>query len=106
MFASEHKPWFEVYRAAMLELDSERLPERIVAAKEALRLRLKEIQGDTDHHAERQQIEDALSSLRTLEREQNWRDLAAAASAETDPEKLGKLIEELCSALDKRQARK
>ena len=45
MFASEHKPWFEVYRAAMLELDSERLPERIVAAKEAVQMRLKEIQG-------------------------------------------------------------
>ena len=69
MVASEHKPWFEVYKAAVLELDPQKLPESIVAAKEAVRLRLKEIQGDTDHHAERQQIEDALSSLRTLERE-------------------------------------
>jgi hypothetical protein len=69
MFASEDKPWFVVYKAALLELDSQKLPERIVAAKEAVHLRLKEIQGDTDHHAERQQIEDALNSLRTLERE-------------------------------------
>ena len=69
MFASEDKSWFEVYKAAMLELDPRKLPERIVAAKEAVQLRLKEIQGDTDHHAERQQIEDALSSLRILERE-------------------------------------
>jgi hypothetical protein len=69
MFASEDKPWFEVYQAAMLELDHQKLPGRIVVAKEAVRLRLEEIQGDSDHHAERQQIEDALSCLRTLERE-------------------------------------
>ena len=69
MFADEDKPWFEVYKAAVLELDLQKLPGRIVAAKEAVQLRLKEIQGDTDHHAERQEIEDALSSLRILERE-------------------------------------
>ena len=70
MFASEDKPWFEVYKAAMLELDPQKLPGRIAAAEKAVQLRLIEIQGDTDHHAERQQIEDALSSLRILEREQ------------------------------------
>lgn len=69
MFASEDKSWFEVYKAAVLELDPQKLPERIVAAKERVRLRLEEIQGDSDHHAERQQIEDALNSLRVLERE-------------------------------------
>ena len=69
MLASEDKPWFEVYKAAMLELDPQKLPERIVAAREAVRLRLKDIEGDSDHHAERHQIEDALLSLRTLERE-------------------------------------
>lgn len=69
MLASDDKPWFEVYKAAVLELDLQKLPGRIVAAKEAVQLRLIEIQGDADHHAERQQIEDALSSLRTLERE-------------------------------------
>lgn len=47
----------------------QKLRERTVAAKEAVQLRLKDIQGDADHHAERQQIEDALSSLRTIERE-------------------------------------
>ena len=69
MFAGEDKSWFEVYKAAMLELDPQKLPGRILAATKAVQLRLIEIQGDTDHHAERQQIEDALSSLRTLERE-------------------------------------
>jgi hypothetical protein len=65
----EDNPWFQAYQAAMLELDPQKLPDRIVAAKEAVQLRLEEIQGDTDHHAERQQMEEALSSLRTLERE-------------------------------------
>ena len=36
----------------------------------------------------------------------DWRDLAAAATRETDPEKLGHIIEELCGALDKRHAQK
>lgn len=69
MLASEDKAWFDVYKAAMLELDPQKLPERIVAAKEAVHLRLKAIEGNSDHHAERQQIEDALNSLRILERE-------------------------------------
>ena len=69
MFANEDKPWFEVYKAAMLEIDPQKLPERVVAAREAILLRLKNIEGDADHHAERQQIDDALSGLRTLERE-------------------------------------
>ena len=66
---AEDKPWFEVYRAAMLELDPQKLPGRIVAAKEAVQLRLTDLQGDTDHHEERQQMEDALRNLRVLERE-------------------------------------
>lgn len=38
--------------------------------------------------------------------ERDWRDLAADATKETDPEKLVRIIEELCGALDKRQAQK
>jgi hypothetical protein len=66
MLASEDKPWFEFYKAAILELDVEKLPKRIVAANEAVQLRLKEIEGDSDHHAERQDIADALNALKTL----------------------------------------
>ena len=69
MLASEDNPWFEVYKAAMLELNPQKLPERIAAAREAVRLRLEEIRGDSDHRAERCQMEDALNVLRTLERE-------------------------------------
>lgn len=80
VFASEDKPWFERHKAAMLELDPQTLPGRIVAAKDAVQLRLKDIEGDSDHHAERQ-----LQAVR-----------------ETDPEKLVRRVEELCGALDKR----
>ena len=38
--------------------------------------------------------------------EKSWRELAAAATRETDPEKLCRMVEELCGALDKRQAEK
>lgn len=65
----EDKPWFDAYRAAILELDLQKLPERINAAREAVRSRLKDIEGDSNHHAERRQIEDALGDLRVLERE-------------------------------------
>lgn len=68
MLASKDKPWFDVYKIAILELDAEKLPERIVAANEAIQLRLKELEGDADHHAERQDIEDASNALKMLER--------------------------------------
>lgn len=69
MFAGEDKSWFEVYEAAMLEVDPRKLPGRIVAAHQAVKSRLKAIECDSNHHAERQQIEDALNNLRILEHE-------------------------------------
>jgi len=41
-----------------------------------------------------------MSEMKSNTSEKNWRDLAAA-SRETDPEKLCRIIEELCGALDK-----
>jgi hypothetical protein len=35
-------------------------------------------------------------------RDQKWYSIAEQASTETDPEKLGKLVAQLCSALDER----
>ena len=37
---------------------------------------------------------------------QNWRDLAAAAAQEQDPQRLTKLIEDLCRAFDEEQKEK
>ena len=45
MLSSENKPWFQAYKAAMLELDRQKLPERTAAANAAVQLRLKEIRA-------------------------------------------------------------
>ena len=60
--------WREPYQQALLELDQEKLSERIAATETAISNRLRAIAGDSNHHAERQAIEDALSSLRVLKR--------------------------------------
>ena len=38
--------------------------------------------------------------------QRDWRDLAEQASKETDPEKLARIVEELCGALDLRAAQR
>jgi hypothetical protein len=47
-----------------------------------------------------------MSEMKSKSSEKDWRDLATAASRETDPEKLTQIVAELCGALDKRQAQK
>lgn len=61
--------WQQHYRQALLELDQQRLRERIVAAEKAIASRITQVAGDSKHHAERRAIDDALSSLRALRRE-------------------------------------
>lgn len=61
--------WQLPYREALLELDPKQLPERVIAAETAIFNRLQVISGNTDHHAERRAIEDALAGLRVLKRE-------------------------------------
>ena len=61
--------WQNELRAALLELDREKLRERITTAEAAIFNRLQAISHDPDHVAERQAIEDALTSLRVLKRD-------------------------------------
>lgn len=61
--------WREPYQQALLELDQNKLSERIAAAETAISNRLRAIAGSLSHHAERQAIDDALSSLRVLKRD-------------------------------------
>ena len=66
----ERYVWEEVYKAAVLELDREKLPERVHAAKAAIDVRLHELQ--LDHGGtpeERQALSDALASLNVIRRE-------------------------------------
>ena len=63
-----YEEWREPYQQALLEIDQDKLSERIAATETAISNRLRAIAGDSNHHAERQAIEDALSSLRVLKR--------------------------------------
>jgi hypothetical protein len=58
--------WQREYEAALLEPESEALRELIKDAEAAISRRLLELAHDSDHHTERQVIDDALASLRVL----------------------------------------
>src|SRR5205823_8734788 len=61
--------WQHEYQAALLELDTEKLRERVAAAETAIFNRLQAISQGSNHTAERQAIEDAFASLRVLKRD-------------------------------------
>lgn len=61
--------WQKPLQAALLELDREKLQERIAEAEEALHQRQQVLMEDSANHgAERAAITDGLSSLRSLKR--------------------------------------
>ena len=61
--------WQQEYQVALLELDPQKLSERIANAETAIFKKLQDIAQSPNHEAERQAIEDALASLRTLKTE-------------------------------------
>jgi len=64
-----HPEWQNEYQSALVELDREKLPERVAASETAIFNRLQVISQSSDHQAERQAIEDALTALRFLKRD-------------------------------------
>jgi hypothetical protein len=58
--------WEESYRLAALEVDGQKMPERISAARKAIAGRLREIEGNSDYREERVQLEHALHALKKL----------------------------------------
>ena len=69
----ETTKWDELYLRTILEVNGHKMPERITATRQAISGRLHDLEHDTDHHAERQQIENALEALSMLEIEtQGW----------------------------------
>ena len=62
--------WQNEYAAALVELDREKLSERVAASEAAIFNRLQAISQSSDHQAERQAIEDALTALRVLKRDE------------------------------------
>ncbi len=61
--------WQSEYQAALLELDREKLLQRVIAAESAIVKRLQAISQNPDDQPERQAIQDALASLRALKRD-------------------------------------
>lgn len=62
------QPWYQLYAAAVVELNPERLIERMDAAEAAIHGRLRDLQYDSDHHEERRSIVDAQRVLAFLRR--------------------------------------
>jgi hypothetical protein len=61
----KHYSWSEVYRIALLELDSSKIPDRIELARKTLKARMQEIPMCAS--GERQDILDALNALQAVD---------------------------------------
>jgi hypothetical protein len=61
--------WQLEYQAALLEVDPQKLRERVKAAEAAIFLRQQALGYSSDGHAERQAIEDAMRALRFIKTE-------------------------------------
>jgi len=65
-----HYVWEGPYKAAVRELDREKLPQRVHEAKAAIDARLHELQLDhAGEPEERQALSDALAALNVIRRE-------------------------------------
>lgn len=65
----ESRTWQELFQEAVIELDLDKLQERITAVEFAIFARQQEIAGKPECRTERMAIEDALTTLLTLKRE-------------------------------------
>ncbi len=65
---SNGKDWLDFYRAAILELDPEKLPKLIEAAHTLVQKRLREVWQDGKDPVESRKLLDALQNLEVLRR--------------------------------------
>jgi len=65
----QYPEWQKLCQDALVELDKDKLPERVAAAEAAIVGRLQAMERGDDSLKERQAIADALASLRVLKRE-------------------------------------
>ena len=61
--------WEDLYMLAAKEVDARKVPQRVAAVREAIRARLQDLQGDSDHHEERAYLATTLGKLDVLESE-------------------------------------
>ena len=63
-----YRHWQTEYQSALCEFDPKKLTGLIETAERAIHKRLQQLAHDSDHHTERQVIEDALKSLQFLKK--------------------------------------
>jgi hypothetical protein len=68
MFPNEQETWLALYKAALLELDIQKMPERIAIASRALRARSRELRGSCGYYGEKLEIEYAKRNLQVAGR--------------------------------------
>lgn len=68
MDEAKSQSWYQLCSAAVIELDPKQLIDRVDAAEAAIHGRLRDLRYDSDHHEERQLMEDALRTLAFLRR--------------------------------------
>lgn len=61
--------WQQAYEAVLKESDTKALFKLVEVAEAAVRTRLAELRGSSDHHSERLAISEALGNLRFVKRE-------------------------------------
>ena len=61
--------WQKLYLDAMLEMNPDRLKDRVASAEAAIQLRLRELSDSPDSQAERQCLADARNGLLVLKKE-------------------------------------
>lgn len=65
---NRNKRWLVLYRAALLELDMQKMPGRIAKASKALQERSLKLQGSRYHCVEKLEMEYAIRNLHVAER--------------------------------------
>ena len=68
MNEAKSQGWYQLYASAVVELDPKQLIKRVNETEAAIHGRLRDLQYDSDHHEERQLIEDAQGTLAFLRR--------------------------------------
>lgn len=68
MSGLEDQKWFDLYRAAILELDPAKLPQLVEQAHTAVQERLRKVWQDGRDSDETQKLLDALQNLEVLRR--------------------------------------
>ena len=66
---ADTKRWEDWYMQTILEVNGQKMPQRINATRQAIAGRLHDLEHDSDHHAERRKMQGAVNALSLFEAE-------------------------------------